>query len=120
MVSHNLKHDGLWIARELVEPNGAPKPVDRNACGKKESDPSDPLNKFIKRVFDVSLTQAVIDEFEQTKWIKTPTYSRKSVADYQKDVPNDLRPMGTIPVTSDKLFNSENPRIFNTFGYQKE
>ena len=118
-ISRMLKQTGLWITRELVEPNGPPKPEERNASGKRESDPTNPLNKYIERLFGVRLDAKIIDDFEKTKWVRIPTYTRKSIAEYTSGIPVELRMLGVIPMTTVKQLDSENTRIFNSVVYIK-
>ncbi len=119
VISRMLKQHGLWITRELVEPNGPPEPEERDASGKRESDPINPFNQYIEKLFGFKLDTKIIDEFEKTKWVIVPTYTRKSLDEYTSSIPIELKMLGLIPITTVKQIESENPRIFNSVVYRK-
>lgn len=120
VITNILKQNGLWLTRELIEPNGPPIPEERNASGKRESDTTNPLNDYIEKTLGIRLDEKDIDEFEKTKWTRIPTYPRNRIDEYISSVPGELKSLSVIPFTTDQQLKSENRRIFNTIVYLKK
>ncbi|MBU0569793.1 hypothetical protein KKB40_03355 [Patescibacteria group bacterium] len=110
VIKNTLSDGGLWLTRELIEPQGAPKPEDMSVS---KSDGNE-INRFVKRLFNVELPVEDIQQFENTRWTLAQTYPRHSGEDYRNALPTGLKIVTTIGISSQTLMQSDNPRIFET------
>lgn len=120
VIKNTLSNGGLWLTRELIEPQGAPKPEDMSVSKSDGDEGVNAINRFVKRLLNVELPVEGIQQFEKTRWTLAPTYSRHSGKDYQNALPSGLDILSTIRISSQTLMQSNNPRIFETSIIQKE
>lgn len=114
VIENTLSDNGMWLTRELIEPQGAPKPEDMSV-GKSDNDEwIKRFDEFVKQLFNVELPVEDIQQFEKTRWTLVQTYPRLSGEDYLNMLPPNLRTLTTIRFSSEKLMKSDHPRIFET------
>lgn len=119
VVSRVLRKDGIWLTRELIEPNGAPPSDKRHARGVDSEGLSD-FNKFTERLLGAKLTDEQLAEWINTQWLRIPTYSRATDKDYFSKIPEGLSLVADVKTSSPALYNNkQNRRFFETFVFKK-
>lgn len=118
-VASNLRDGGIWLTRELIEPD-AMVSVDLRSIGRNSSKYLAEFNDFIKKLFGFTLELKVLEEFQKTKWARVSQYTRKTKEEYLSPIPNNLVLESSIAVTSKSLWNAENKRLFQTFVFKKQ
>lgn len=119
-VESTLTTDGIWLTRELIEPQGAPKPEDRTVSKLPPDKIIDGLNEFIERIFKVRLPKRVIQDFINTRWVMVKTYPRCSEKDYFQALPETLKIINSIRISSEALIKADQQRIFEICIIQKQ
>jgi hypothetical protein len=118
-ITDNLRSDGVWLTRELIEPNGE-APLDKKTVSRNHAEKLGSFNDFIEKQFGFKLDPEILEEWENTRWSKSPQYPRKSKEEYLADFPKTLTLESDIQVSSTPLWNSENRRIFETMIFKKK
>lgn len=114
VIENTLSNSGLWLTRELVEPQGAPNPEDRTVLKLSPDERTNGFNRFIERLFSIKLPVEDIQQFENTRWAIAQTYSRRTGEEYRVNLPAGLKVVDTINVTSEALIKAQQQRIFET------
>ncbi len=117
-VADRLTAGGLYVSRDLVEPNGPPTFKKRVVSGHAEALG---LKKFLEENFGIKMGISEIEEKQKRIYDNIKWYSRKSLKDYT--VPfekNGLRLKLSIPITCDSIFRTTHPRIFYVNVFEKQ
>ncbi len=118
-VANNLNAGGVWLTRELIEPNGEAS-LDNKTVRRSYAERLNSFNDFIEKIFSFKLDLRILEEWENTRWSKAPQYSRKSKEEYLFRVPESLFLDFDLRVSSKPLWDSVNRRIFETMAFFKK
>jgi len=116
--TQRLRSGGLYITRDLVEPNGPPPPHKRNVSGQNKNPE---LQKFIEDNYGIKMSLEEIQKRQDGVWAGIDTFSRVSVDEYTApflEVGFDLKQ--SIPITSEAIYETENPRVFYVNVFEKK
>jgi len=117
-VNRVLKPRGVWLTRELIEPNGQ-LPAHLRTVRRGYSERLDKFNDFIESTVGLRMPDNELAEWEATRWLKVPTYARRNISEYFSElkgfiVDDDIR-SSSVP-----LWNTENKRVFETLVLRKQ
>lgn len=116
-VCSTLTPGGIWLTRELIEPNGQ-LPPNQRTVRMNYSQRLDNFNDFIEALLGTRIKSDDLAEWEATRWLKVPTYARKNRSEYFGNV-KDLTEKAAIRSSSKPLWNTSSKRVFETVVFKK-
>lgn len=116
--AQRLNSGGLYITRDLVEPNGSPPPQKWGVAGQNKVPV---LQEFLRENYGIEMSAEEIQERLDHIWTGIRTYPRSRVDDYT----DPFREAGlalrlSIPTTSEAIYKTKNPRIFYVNVFEKK
>lgn len=113
-----LNNGGVWLTRELIEPDGVVPPNQRTVRRIFTKTLSD-FSSFIQQMMDVKLTEEQLTEWEATRWLRVPTFSRQLREDYIPQPPAGLSMIADVKASTSFYYGKEPRRIFETMVFRK-
>lgn len=116
--AQRLNSGGLYITRDLVEPNGPPPPQKSSVSGQNKNSE---LQKFIEQNYGIKMSLEEIQERQDGVWAGIDTFPRVIVDEYTAPfLEAGLNLRQSIPITSDAIYRTENPRVFYVNVFEKK
>jgi len=116
--AQRLNGGGLYITRDLVEPNGPPPPQKSSVSGQNINFE---LQRFIEDNYRIKMSLEEIQERQDGVWAGIDTFSRVSVDEYITPFREaGLALKQSIPITSETIYRTKNPRVFYVNVFEKK
>ena len=118
-----LSSGGLYITRDLVEPHGPPPPQKSSVSGQNKASKLQEfmLQEFIEDNYEVKMSLEEIQKRQDSIWAGIDTFPRNSVSEYTVPfLEAGLSLKQSIPITSEAIYRTENPRVFYVNVFEKK